>query len=377
MSKINNTAADVRTKLVDYKVYDSRNAAISQTTEENSGSLNVIMNADNDDYALYVGDRHIASGYGLSSLGALRSLEEFLKDENIQKLLSGETINIDPGEEEPGSDPTTPVSVEIEDSSVNVNNSTISFVNGKLTAKSWITLYDVEVVLSNGDKLYQGGTYEYSALDNLSISKINFWYDIKNPELNTLKWLINFDLNGITSTDVQGIFSIGTQFTVNADGTKRYIPLNVNTALNKENSIEYEYPINLIITDGASSFTFLHICTIKYKYPVFISTSESLSDISLNDTSDTRWGYYDTKHELSLSIPNVTDETYVYVWVPILLTEKGFRIIYEQSNVACSFEMNLRNIIISNQVSGTSSTAAYNRYRSPWRYSGNMTWIIK
>lgn len=361
MSKINVNATDVRNKKVDYKVYSSRNDAIVQTTEENSGYLNVIMNPDIDDYALYIGDAHIASGYGLSSPEAVRSLEEFLNNENIKKLLQ----EIDSHNEDPTH--TDPSDVEIEDSFVNVNNSTISFTNGKLDAKSWINIYNITLVLSNGETLYKDKEYVFDVTNNdIYVRQIIIDYDIKDSSINSLKWKLDFSTEGLpqNSVDRAALLSGGTSFDVTADGTrKRNETITCNSLLPKNNSLVYKHPINLIIKNDTNEYEFIKICDIEYKYKIYLTIDTDPI------TNNTNYALYDSVNGCELSI-NLDHKSYLYVWVPSVLSDTNFSCIYKDSSIACKFESDSKALMIGNNIS-------YDRYKSPWQYFGNMTWIIK
>lgn len=363
---------DIQNKLVDFNVVTSpTQIAISEPKDH--GKLTVVIPGD-DKNAIYVGDSHIASGYGFDAPSTKYDIIDLLQNPNVQSLIRGEyTVNPDTGgNQNQGGDQT----VVIPNSSVTFNNATLSFGNGVLSASTWITVSNVEIVLSNGDRLYVDNEYEYSMLSNpLRITRINFYYDIKS-EANTtiLKYFVDFSLkelsNGIT-------LSGGTDYTFTSTGVKTYASITTNITLPREsNQLTYEHPVNLIINDGTRT-TFIHICTIKYKYPVFATAEPSLSNIDINDTSDLRIGYYDEIHGVDLTIPNATDEAYNYIWVPSILSDKKFAIIYKPSSVGCNFKLDGRAIRIEEVLSGVSRNESYDRYKSPWAYFGEMIWTIK
>ena len=138
---------------------------------------------------------------------------------------------------------------------------------------------------------------------------------------------------------------------------------------------QYKYLINLVITnENKTKRLFENICTIEFLFPVFLSSTTSLDDIKLHN--DERCNYYKDNKETEISLPLINESTFNYIWVPTILTTKGFSIIYKDSNLKVSWKLNKTAIRLDTAVD-TDAQISYDRYISPWKYIGKISWIIK
>jgi hypothetical protein len=163
------TVSDIKNKKVDYQVIDSSNN-INIIEEEDHGKLSIIIPGD-DNNSIYIGDTHIASGYGFENIETKRSVEELLANENIKKLLSSDLAINDEIDDTPTDE------IEIEDSSIYYDNDLIKFESGKLGGETWIRLYNIKLGYRINNEstqwLYDGNSTDISIL-SIYISA-NFW----------------------------------------------------------------------------------------------------------------------------------------------------------------------------------------------------------
>lgn len=355
-------------KKVDFYVYDNPSSAINSIDkDEDYGKLNVIENEDTPELnSLYLGDKHIASGYGFDDKSTKKAVVELLANPNIKQLLANTLVTDDEPEEE------QEIEVVYPSSSIYVNNTEISFTGGQLHAESFINVYNIELKLNDDNILREGNVYQYDMIEDAKkIINIDFDYDVKssNPRLY---YMIDFERDGasadmtLTGEDISEL---------NSDGKRHHCSLNVDIDLPKDTGkLIYEFPINIIFTN-LETYTFIKICKVKYAYSVYVSSVENITDIS-TDGNDKRYALYDDLHGAEVTLPN-GEQTYNYIFVPTLLTTNGFSIIYKKSSVACPFRLKAESLRYDSIKSGATSDIYYDKYCSPWQYEGEMTWIIK
>ena len=364
MSKV----SEITGKIVDYKVKESPLNLIS-SDKENGVITAVVTESEEEPNSLYIGNEHIASGYGFDNLADKAAVEELLSNKKIQDLLKGDNTHeiIDP---EPSEDP------EYINSAITVHDSVISMINGELHADSWVRISDVAIRLSNGDYLYGGQNYQYYITDqDIYIEKIQFNYTISKESStdNKLFYKLDYSTNQFVSPFN---FIDTTEFNITPDGKQHSCEIQINTVLTKNyDSLDNKYPINLVITnENKTKRLFENICTIEFLFPVFLSSTTSLDDIKLHN--DERCNYYKDSKETEISLPLINESTFNYIWVPTILTAKGFSIIYKDSNLKVSWKLNKTAIRLDTAVD-TDAQISYDRYISPWKYIGKISWIIK
>lgn len=361
MSKV----SEITGKVVDYKVKDSPLNLIANKDEMGVITA-VVTESESEANALYVGDVHIASGYGFDNSADKSAVEELLSNPKIKELLDGLDSNNTDEEE-----PEEPEESNLIDSEITVHDAKISIKNGELKAESWVKISDLAFKLNTGEILYGKKPYQFKITDtNKTIINIQFNYSITRlgAEQNKLYYKVDYSENEfIPSFNLMNT----TEFEINPDGKTHNASLTVNIPLQRNpDSLDNKYPINFVITNEAKDkFYFENICTVEYLFPVFLtSTTSNITDIDLG-SDDSRCGYYEPGKEIKLSLPTINESTYNYIWVPSILSTKGFIIVYTDSNIAVEWKMN-KTAISYNDIS-------YDRYISPWKYIGKISWIIK
>lgn len=364
MSKV----SEITGKIVDYKVKESPLNLIS-SDEEKGVITAVVTESEEEPNSLYIGNEHIASGYGFDNLADKAAVEELLSNKKIQDLLKGDNTHeiVNP---EPSEDP------EYINSAITVHDSVISMINGELHADSWVRISDVVIKLSNGDYLYGGQNYQYYITDqDIYIEKIQFNYTISKESStdNKLFYKLDYSINQFVPSFN---FTDTTEFNIIPDGKQHACEIQINTVLTKNyDSLDNKYPINLVITnENKTKRLFENICTIEFLFPVFLSSTTSLDDIKLHN--DERCNYYKDSKETEISLPLINESTFNYIWVPTILTANGFSIIHKDSNLKVAWKLNKTAIRLDTAVD-TDAQISYDRYISPWKYIGKISWIIK
>lgn len=378
---------DIKGKIVDYQVTDSANNLNIGTDEELGKMTAVIRESDTEPNSLYVGDVHIASGYGFDNLETLTAVENLLKNTKLRDILDGKTES----ETTPSQPDSTPIVNPSENAAVNVNgtymhNDSIAIVSGEFLIDTWLTLSDLKLIITvNGIKnieILNGETYVASMLDNIKIKSLSFKYNIKKKTDNEkyeLHYRIEFDDDyslSMSNTETIELNSTGQ--------TKQSPTITIGDAVIQDISDwNTEKTITLVIGDetNVSHVTFGKII---FKYPVFASITTSLGSISNYD--DSRVALYTIGEGAKLEIPSPTNDSYNYIWVPsAIATNKYDRIqfIFNESNIGCYFNpangtssININSEFVG---TGTSQQILYNMYRSPKQYKAGkkMIWVVK
>ena len=393
---------EIKGKKVDYKVLSSNDeAANSINSGEDHGKINVVIDDNSEDVvtALYVGNQHIADGYGFNSIEEINKAKQIINHPAIEKLLNKAAEDTEIEDEE---------RIKVEESSVSFKNITLSINDeGHLEAETFIDIYNVELTLSDNTKIYEGDNKHITMFDDLSIIKIDFDYDLISDK--NISYKLEFISNGTTidSTNFETITdllntTIETQIDDSPEtielipGLSHHVSLNVSKELIKD--IEHlNYLIRIILTDsylGNTSdprYIIKNICNVYIEYPIFISNVDvfqngyteyngytnneiTLYNINTDETVNLNSDIYDKLHgtELSLSNSLALEENYTYIFLPEIIKNPTF--IYKKSNIACDFIKKTgsgRNII------GGDDNSHYDVYCSPHKYIGGLTWIIK
>ena len=265
MSTNISTVDDIRNKKVDYNILSSKSST-AINVEEDHGKLNIVIDENDGDTSLYVGSKHIASGYGFDTPEVKQSVEELIANPNIQNLLS-KSIETNEEEEEPTEE------TKYVASSVSLKDFTISIdTTGTLQAESFIDVYNVEITLSDGNKLYEGDNeYRFSMIDSpLYINTIDFDYNVNTSRVISYK--LDFTLDG-ASNDMT--LNDGTQLNDLAkDGKNHHYKITgLNIELTKDRvKLNDIYPINIIFTDADTAgitnkmYMFKRICKVVFAY---------------------------------------------------------------------------------------------------------------
>ena len=366
MSKV----TDITGKIIDYRVKSSVGNLV--TTDQDMGVITAVITEKNDEAnSLYVGDVHIAGGYGFDSLKDKKEVEDLLASKALRDLLDGNSNYVPPVEEKPE----TGGDMVYINSAVNVHDTTIAMVNGELRADSWADISHVKFYLNNGDILYGGNNYQYKITDNIRITNIEFDYSISqyNPMKDKIYYTLNNDEAFSSSINLTGVEAI----TIIPDGITHGHTLYVNYTVPKSiNYIDNKITYNIVFTDeGKTKYYYEKVCTIEFLFPMFISMTTDLSDIAL-DGKDPRCVYYEQGKELRLTLPNTNDPTYNYIWVPTIFASKSFSTIYANSNINVMVKLDKGAIRMDTVITGFPNIE-YNRYKTPYQYKGVVSWIIK
>jgi hypothetical protein len=370
------TRNDIQNKKVDFKVREDANIIISN--DEDHGIINAVIYEpeSGNSNALYVGNTPIASGYGFDNIATKQAVEELISNPKLQDLLKN---TIDDGtEEEPVEEGT------YKESFVDVNNIMIGINSeGELVAESFIDVYNIEITLDKLDEsnhniiLRESNVYEFSTLEDINIIRIDFDYNIKSSSLITYK--LNFTLDGpskdmslISTSDETNAKTAGS-LELNGDGKNHHYILDTLSIpfIKNSNKLINEFPINIIFTNAENQglqnpkYLFKNICKVKIIYPIFISSANTFNRSFSN-------ALYDNLHGTELTVTQITGENdhYDYVYVPHILSENGFSIIFKKSNIACDFLLDQSLIRVNTEY-------YYDKYKSLYPYTGDTTWIIK
>ena len=349
---------DIEGKKVDFYVYDNHAAVINSVVEEEDhGKLNIVVNEVNpNNNAIYVGNEHIASGYGFDNVQTVEEVEEFLSSDVVQKIINNDFNVVNQISYEVTY--TGEGSTALVDSSINYHNETINIENGKLSGKTSIVLYDTSFIkLSNGETINAGKTYN-TTLDanDLSIDSIKLDYDILDSENPEKELQYKFKIN-----DEEKSYH---SFNVTADGIKNSVvlPLDAEDKVinKKDDSLENVINYYILVKDNDGLFEKKYkIFTIVYRYKIYGSTTID------NPASAV---VYNTSNENIININSSTD-TFSYIWVPAKVAAEGsLPIVLKKSDIAGEF------IYVDDKQLGDID---YRIYKSPQMYRTNTSWVVK
>jgi len=361
---MSNKSEEIKGKLVDYQVVDS----INNANTENSGQINVVV-TDDDNNSLYIGNTHIASGYGLKTLETKHAVEKLLKNDNIKKLLEGNLI-VNPEQQET---PTEEIS-ELQDSSIYFHNDKIMINNGVLLGEHWIDISDISIRIEkdlNGiitnETIKSNDIFETSMLSKITIKYIIIEYSALFSAVSPY-YKIFFD----DSVDFN--MSQLEPFEMVCDGKKHSINIPVNIEVIKDlNYPTYKVPVKIFLCDRDKTYiTNLKICDIKFKYPIFSDYGE-LFDIN-NYTFDFNTDILYDENGTEITTGETNNIRKHYFIVPYVLEDPKF--ILKSSDIRCNFN----NILSSYNLYEKEveyNGILYKVYESPKYYTSNLTWIIK
>ena len=363
------TVNEIRQKKVDFYIYSNINDVLnSVNTEQDHGKLNVVVDDNNvDNNALYVGDTHIASGWGFSTISTLREVEELISNENIQKVIADDfsiiqniTYNITADTTSTGG------GSAISEVPLYINGNKIYVENGLLKGESFINIYNTSTI--NG--FYLGEIINHNIENEFTIHNISLDYDILDTN-NTLFYNIKYKKN----TDEVFTPVLDSQtVTVEADGIKHTrLPLNLNQTVDinsiiNENGSLGKYTLDFFIEffnndDENPKTCMFKLCTVNInKCNVYITANENERGTNKKELEK------DKTAELSITLGS---DSYVYVWLPTTFTnDTTYPVIYKKSDIAGLF---------SNSGLGTKvyDNITYKIYKSPQQYIGGTTWLIK
>lgn len=361
---MSNKSQEIKGKLVDYQVVDSPN----NINTENLGQINVVV-TDDDNNSLYVGDTHIASGYGLRNEYTKNAVEELIANPNIKKLIEGNLI-VNPEQNQNESEEGT----TLEDSSIYYHNDKLMITNGILLGEHWIDIKDA----------YVGIEKELGGVTTSEVIKFNDIYEVSMLAKVTIKY-INLKYTALFSTvsPYYKVFFDDTQdfnrsqltaFEITCDGKEHGLTIPVDIEVVKDlNSIISLVPVKIFLTDYDKTYiTNLKICDIKFKYPIFCDSGESfnINNYTFDFTTD---NLYD-ENGVELTTGETNNIRKHYFIVPYILSNPQF--ILKSSNISCKF-INILSSYNLYDVDVNYNGILYKVYESPKYYTSNLTWIIK
>lgn len=349
---------DIEGKKVDFYVYDNHSAVINSVVEEEDhGKLNIVVDEVNStNNAIYVGNEHIASGYGFDDVQTIKEVEEFLNSDVVQKIINNDFNTV--FNEISYVTYTGEGATALDDSSINYHIENIKFENGKLGGKTAIVLYDTsKIKLSNGEFIQAGKTYN-TTLDanDLSIESIQLDYDILDTENPEKELQYKFIINGVEKNY--------HSFTVTADGLKNSVILPLDAEekqiIKKDEAIENVVNYYISLTDNDLFDKKIYkIFTIVYRYKIYSSTTLD------NPASSV---IYYTSNENIINT-NTSTDTFSYIWVPANVTSEGsLPVVLKKSDIAGEF------IYVDDKQLGDYD---YRIYKSPQMYRTNTSWVVK
>ena len=366
MSTIN----EIKDKKVNYQVIKSVND-LNIKTDEDHGKLSAIVSDDNKN-AIYVGDTHIASGYGLKSSSTVAEVEKLLSNENIRKLLNTNTI-INPD-----------VTPDVPDGNQNIlpdtvlyikNDDTIYVEEGELKSTSWLNITDIVVGYKVNDSTIKnfkkGDTIEFSMTDNIIIDSIRFSFTIKFDSINLGYKLIFDDSESVEFQNLNPLVFDGSML----DGKTHSITLsNLNLFINKDlNKIVSEVPVKIYFKDDESKYqTLINIGKIIFKYKIFSTYGENNFDISSIDFNSENV-LYDIVNGAIVQIGSNDNNYKHYIMVPSIIKEPSF--ILKSSNIGCNFNKYIGNYNLNDY--DLSLVGNYDIYESIQKYNTIVIWIVK
>ena len=353
---------DIEGKKVDFYVYDNHAAVINSVVEEEDhGKLNIVVDEINpSNNAIYVGNEHIASGYGFDNVQTVEEVEEFLSSDVVQKIINNDFNVVNQITYEVTY--TGEGSTALVDSSIIYHNEEIRFENGKLGGKTSIVLYDTSFIkLSNGEIINAGKTHPTTLDANeLSIESIKLDYDIldtENPE-KELQYKFKIEING--EEEEKSYHS----FTVTADGIKKSVILPLDAEdkviIKKDDALENVVNYYIIVKDNDDLFEKKYkLFTIVYRYKIYGSTTTDTPASAV---------IYNKSNENIIKINSSTD-TFSYIWVPSKVTAEGsLPVVLKKSDIAGEF------IYVDDKQLGDID---YRIYKSPQMYRTNTSWVVK
>lgn len=376
---------DIKGKIVDYQVTDSANNLNIGTDEELGKLTAVIRESETEPNSLYVGDVHIASGYGFDNLETLAAVENLLKDKRLRDILDGNTDTEPQESTTPDVTPTIPENFTVNVGGTHVHNDYISVSSGEFKIDTWLTVSDIKMGITvntlTAVEIKDGGTYVASMLDDIKIKSISFNYDLKKQEggMYDVHYRFEFGNNYLLSITNTPTISL------NASGQKKSIAItNINESIVQDiTEWNTEKNVTLIIGDEGNT-SIINLGKIIFKYPVFGTTGISLNDIHNYD--DSRVALYTIGEGAKVELPPSTNDTFNYIWIPSVIATSSYdkiQFIFNESNIGCYFNpANGTSSIIVNRIftpTGTSQQILYNMCRSPKQYKAGkkMIWLVK
>lgn len=371
------TVNEIKNKKVDYQVVTSATDIII-SAEEDHGKLSVVVDENNNkDNAIYVGDTHLASGYGFDNIETKRSVEELIANENIRKLLSSDlNINTDTV---PSSDNSESGALVNSDPITIKNDDIIYIEDGVLKSTSWLNITDIVI----GYKVDGGEVRSITPKDNVDISmlstvvidSVRFSFTISFDYIS-IRYGFIFD-NSIYDDTLLPTFQSMNPLTIDGshfDGKTHSMTLsNLNITVPKDiNNIELFVPLNMYFCDEDKKYqTKINIGTINFKYPIFKSSGNTfdISDIDFSASED----LYTEDRGCIINVGSTGEDSKHYIVVPHLLNNPSF--VLKSSDIGCTFTKISNNYNINN--SDPNLNGYYDVYESPREYNTIITWIVK
>lgn len=375
-------------KKIEHHVKDSSVNTISLGNE--MGNINILIEQSQDDVlkrvnSLYVGNEHIASGYGFNKT-TKDSILKLIGNENIQKVIKGDAYR-EENESTNSSDNNSSADIQYEPSEIFVNGDKIKLnENNELeyypdSKADLITLFNIEIKYKIRNYLNQEFTYTIkdkytitcSSTDKLFIEYIKFDFiakrDIKYISVNQNQ--LNYEKR-VKENNGNNLIKFKNEI---------YIPdtenLDGQISLNNRQSCKIIFA-DLLEIDNTSEvldiyfanngtgqnidFIYKDICNINFQYEIFGSTNEE--PILTNKAKK----YNDNEYRLSTI--NTNDSFNYYIFIPDKYG-KNISFILESSNIAVNFIEEDNTIEINDII--------YNVWKSNWEYRFNAqnNWIIK
>jgi len=369
---------NIKDKKIEHHVKDSSISTISLGNE--MGNINILIEQSQDDKlkrvnSLYVGNEHIASGYGFNE-STKNSILELIGNENIQKVIKGDAYR-EENEQSNHSDNNSSADIQYEPSEIFINGDKIKLnENNELeyypdSKADLITLFNIEIKYKQYNYLNQEYTYiiknqdiNCSSLDKIYIEYIKFDF-IAKREIS----YIAIAPNNIKDTNTLIKFNNEIYVPEDENATSQII-LNQHQSckiifsdlyeINNTTELLSIYFANKY--NDATDYIYKNICNINFQYEIFGSTT---IDPILTNTAKK---YNDNEYRLNTI--NTSDAFNYYIFIPHKYGEK-ISFILESSNIAANFIEEDNSIEINDIV--------YNIWKSnrKYKFNGQNNWIIK
>lgn len=384
---IKSKPTNIKGKEVDFKVVNSSN----DLNDNDHGRLGIVIR-DNDYNSVYVGNTHIASGYGFDSLSKKESVEDLIANENIQKVARGE---FNPGNnQQPSEGSEVEIETTIEDSFIYYNGEKIKIEDGKLGKElykpnhTWIEISNVKikahieskVSIKSYDVVLNSLDYkECSIFDEITIKEVEFDYIINSGigvgTINEIYYTIHenevdknykYQINALTKILESGDYDYNAKGNIKIE--------DVNKTITNNSDLK---TINLYFSDlNRNNIIYIPICNFKFTYPIFGASSDDESFISIFSnplTYDSDFFEYGVEpnenNEYLIKVGNNNNHVFHYILIPNKYSEDNISIILKSSNIGCDFE--------SKEIYSIDNNIYYKIYKSPRSYKGQLYWVVK
>lgn len=348
------------------------------TSVRKAGDLTVVLTEETTPFtSIWLKDRHIASGFGFDTLADKLAVKELLENPSLKELIENNTTpEVDPSQEE--DEP-----IEIQDSTIYLDNKCIKFEDGILKGRAWIDIKDLKFNTIDGLTIYPDEEIVLPVYDSLNINSVEFKYTYTTetgvPEdLEYLFYVSDYDnINESTLINENRYTSIQTD-SINSTGVLSALRLNLDKEISKThfdnaNFIETKYIYFSIRDSRKEKITYKKVFKVTFKYPIFkLDTydSSTFDEVGLDEYSDLN--LYVNTNRISFTfdgfLSNESGETSKhYIAVPTAISEK-VNIILKKSNISGNFNKKFQ---------GKLDGYDYTIFESRYGYYGIVTWILE